>query len=62
MVSYLVIWMIDIEADSPQEAAEEALRIHRDPESIATVFEILDKGTDVTTIIDLNPEEGGTEE
>lgn len=37
---YEVVWRMNIDADSPQEAAEEALRIHRDPESIAVVFEV----------------------
>lgn len=58
MPSYLVTWVIDIEADSPEKAAKEALVIQRRPNSIATVFEVLDKGTDVTTGVDLNPEEG----
>lgn len=39
---YLVTWRIDIEADSPREAARMALDIQRDPDSIATVFEIRD--------------------
>ena len=36
---YQVRWEIDIEADTPQEAAEEALHIQRDADSIATVFD-----------------------
>jgi hypothetical protein len=40
MTTYLVTWTIDIEADSPREAAVAALRIQRDPESIATVFKV----------------------
>lgn len=32
--------MIDIDADSPREAAEIALEIQRDPESTATVFHV----------------------
>lgn len=38
MPLYRVSWQIDIEADSPTEAAEGALAVQRDPESIATVF------------------------
>jgi hypothetical protein len=38
--SYRVVWEIDIWAESPFEAAKEALAIQRDPESIATVFKI----------------------
>jgi hypothetical protein len=33
--------MIDIEAESPQEAAAEALKIQKDPDSTATSFEVL---------------------
>jgi len=40
MTQYKVTWEIDIEATSPLEAARKALRIHRDPTSIATVFVI----------------------
>lgn len=58
-MNYLVAWYIDIEADSPKEAAEEALRIQRDPSSIATVFDVMVKGNEVNThnTIDLTPEE-----
>ena len=49
---YLVIWEIDIYADSPREAAEKAWGHMRAPDSIANVFEVIDdKG--VGTIIDL---------
>ena len=37
---YLVEWAIELVADSPEAAAEEALRVHRDPESTATVFSV----------------------
>ncbi len=40
MPNYLVRWEIDLWADSPEEAAQEAFKIHRDPESIATVFQV----------------------
>jgi len=42
---YRVVWAIDIEADSPKEAAREALRIQRDRESIATVFVVDEHGS-----------------
>ena len=38
---YLVIWEIDLKAESPREAAQQALEIQRDPESIATVFTVI---------------------
>ena len=40
MTEYRVRWEIDIEADSPREAAEKALAIHRKPDSIAAVFDV----------------------
>jgi hypothetical protein len=42
MKTYLVTWQIDIEADSPEEAAAQALIIQRDTESTASVFEVLE--------------------
>ncbi|WP_107657467.1 hypothetical protein [Nocardia suismassiliense] len=43
MPDYSVIWHIDqLDADTPVDAAHEALNIHRNPESIATVFEVHD--------------------
>lgn len=39
-MQYLVTWTIEIEADSPKDAAEQALAIHRNPESIAAVFDV----------------------
>lgn len=41
MSTYRVFWSIDIEdVEDPVEAARQALEIQRDPESIATVFEV----------------------
>lgn len=40
-MNYRVRWEIDVEADSPELAAWEALHIQRDPNSIATVFTVL---------------------
>ena len=37
---YRVKWEIDIEADSPRQAAVKALEIQRDRNSMATVFEV----------------------
>ncbi len=42
MKTYLVTWRIDIDADSPEEAAAQALTIQRDIESTAAVFEVLE--------------------
>jgi len=35
-----VVWEVDVDADGPREAAEEALRMQRNPESTATVFDV----------------------
>lgn len=45
MPEYLVIWEIDIEADTPRDAALEALEIQRNIGSEATVFKVKEKGT-----------------
>lgn len=45
-MEYLVQWEMPIEADSPLEAAQKALRIHRNPESIATIFTVSWTGSD----------------
>jgi hypothetical protein len=41
----------------PREAAKQALEIHRDPISIATVFEVLDEEGNKTTVDLLQGEE-----
>lgn len=51
MKSYLVEWRIDIEADSPQEAAELARKYQR-PGTSAVVFHVTD-GDGTETVIDL---------
>ena len=53
---YLVIWEMDIYADSPREAAEKAWGHMRAPDSIANVFLVLDKDG-VKTKVDLMEEE-----
>jgi len=39
-MEYTVNWKMSIVADSPKEAAEKALKVQRDPESIATFFTV----------------------
>lgn len=54
MAEYLITWTIEIEADSPLEAVQEARKIQLDPDSQATVFTAEDdEGSDPWTI-DLN--------
>lgn len=45
---YLVRWEIDIEAETPEQAAAEALRIQRnnDPGNLATMFEVCEVTSD----------------
>ena len=40
MPQFRVSWEIDIEADTPQQAAKQALAIQRDPKSTATQFSV----------------------
>ncbi len=58
MKKYVVAWYIDIEAESPEDAARQALAIQRNPESLATVFDIKGDGSTVTVDVeDLDWEE-----
>ena len=41
-MSYNVMWEIDVEADSAEEAAKEARRIQLNPKSWATLFSVYD--------------------
>ena len=50
MAEYLVRWEIELEADNPQDAAAQALDIHRDPDSIATVFDVVDPDGETTRV------------
>ena len=52
---YQVTWIIDIDADTPREAALRALAIQRDPNSIAQVFEVSEPDSDPWTIDLLDP-------
>lgn len=50
---YLVVWAIDMDADSPEEAAAKALTVMRDPESSALYFEVKEHGTTEPKMVDL---------
>ncbi len=39
---YVVIWRVELDADSPYDAARQARNIQLDPESAATLFEVID--------------------
>lgn len=53
MTQYLVTWEIELDADSPEEAAEVAREIHRDPDSLATHFEVIDSVTGRVVVVDV---------
>ena len=48
---YRVSWTIDIWADTPISAAHEAQLIQRDPDSVATVFDVV-----VVDLLDMHVE------
>ena len=54
MPEYEVKWIIEVDADSPMEAAELALEIQRDVDAQATVFHVNEKDSPVVSIIDLH--------
>lgn len=53
MTSYRVTWTIDVDAENATAAAREALEIQRDPNSIATVFEVKSPAGHRARVIDL---------
>ncbi len=52
MNSYRVVWQIDVEADSYEDAAKQAKEIQLDPESAANVFHITESTPTVTVDLD----------
>jgi len=57
MKSFRVVWEIDVDARSPRAAAQEALCIQRDPESIALVFSVRETKSEIPLddeVIDLS--------
>jgi len=47
MPEYHLVWEIDLTADSPLEAAKEALDVQRDLSSVASVFTVTDEDGNV---------------
>ncbi len=45
---FRVIWDIDIDANTPEEAARKALAIQRNPRSIAVIFKVAESTSDGT--------------
>lgn len=54
MNTYTVAWTIELQADSPAEAARLAQAWQRDPDSLATVYTVSDTEHDlVLEVVDL---------
>jgi len=47
---YRVVYVIDVVADNPLEAAKKTHLIMTDPDSLAPVLEVVDQGSKVTKI------------
>lgn len=62
MTHYVARWEIDVYADSPADAVWHALDIQRNPESIATIFEVIDSDAreswDDALTVEINEEAG----
>mgnify|MGYP001579035048 CR=1 FL=1 len=59
MPEYRVTWIIELDAESHEKAAKEALEIQRDPGSTATVFVVKNLNTKEILTIDLEDLEEG---
>jgi len=57
MTKFRVAWEIDIEADTPREAAEEALKTQQEKGSEAVYFTVANFDTGETEDVDLLHEE-----
>jgi len=56
MPKFRVMWGMEIDAPSPAHAAHEALKVQRDPNSIATVFAIENMDTEEQYMVDVAAE------
>ncbi len=50
MPEYLIEWTIELDAESPEDAARAALAIMRDPDSQSTVFKVYDESGEYVNI------------
>lgn len=50
MARYSITWQIDVEASCHREAARIAHAVHKDPDSIATVFTVDDNHGDARMV------------
>jgi hypothetical protein len=49
-MEYTVSWVVNVDADSPEEAAKICRKMQLDKNSIATVFNIVGNNGNVTTV------------
>ena len=59
MTEFYVEWSIHLKADSPEEAAKQALLIQRDPSRLATVFTVVGEGQTVQVDLEALEDEAG---
>lgn len=52
-IGWVVKWEVELDAETPRGAAEKALIMHRDPESIATFFKVENVKTGESFNVDL---------
>lgn len=50
MPEYRVTWSIDVDAETPEDAANEARSAQLAPDSLATVFEVTDEAGNTETV------------
>ena len=56
-MEYRVVWCIDVDAENETEAAKEAQRIMKDPESTATIFDVMEMNPTMQDWLDENFDE-----
>lgn len=54
MTQYKVVWEIEVEADTPLEAAKQAYAIQRDYNSTATYFKVVDSDDEYVAEFDFD--------
>jgi hypothetical protein len=54
MPKYRVVWVIDCETDTPEQAAVVALTVQKEKGSTALYFDVVDLATNEHTVVDLS--------
>lgn len=58
MKTYFVTWVMRLEAETPAEAAQLALAIQQEPDTLATRFVVRDIETEEEHVVDVRPHVG----